>query len=158
MKHSATFLLLLALGGLAACESEPDTPPAGEPAFVREGTLDLLRPDSSVIATIDIEIAEDPQERQQGLMFRRDMSRQQGMLFLFEEPDTLSFWMQNTPLPLDIIFIDSAGRLLNVEAARPFDQTPVFSEGRAQYVLELRRGTAERLGLSDSTYIRWQRE
>ena len=102
-------------------------------------------------ATYTVEIADDPDEQRQGLMFRDTMPRDHGMLFIFDQERQRSFWMKNTRIPLDIIYFDAERRLVSVaENARPCRtrRCPGYpSEGPAQYVLELNAGEADRLGL-----------
>ena len=102
-----------------------------------------------------VEIADDPQERAQGLMHRRDLPRGQGMLFVYERPQPANFWMKDTLIPLDMLFFDARGILRHVHAgARPLDLTPVpgAAPGDPQpdrlLVLEIAGGEAARLGLT----------
>lgn len=93
-------------------------------------------------------IAADDRSRERGLMHVRVLPPDRGMLFLFEQPQPLAFWMKNTYLSLDLIFIDPVGRVLNVAAnARPHSLDPIRSEGDAIAVLELLGGTARSIGL-----------
>ncbi len=93
-------------------------------------------------------IAADDRSRERGLMFVREMPPDRGMLFLFEQPQPLAFWMKDTYLSLDLIFIDAAGRVLNVaERARPHSLAPIRSAGDAVAVLEVLAGTAHTIGL-----------
>jgi uncharacterized membrane protein (UPF0127 family) len=146
---------------LAACESERDRLPVIQTdiPFDREGTLDFLRPDGSTITTIAIEIAETDSARMRGLMQRRSLPERSGMLFLGDEVDTLSFWMANTPLPLDILFVGPDSEVVNIaRRTRPYSREYIRSTAPAQFVVEVRAGFADRLGLTDSTRIRWRRE
>jgi uncharacterized membrane protein (UPF0127 family) len=80
-------------------------------------------------------------EMQRGLMERRDLGREDGMIFIYERPRQLSFWMRNTPTPLDIGFFDAAGELKEVYPMYPFDETSVPSRsGEIQYALEMNQG------------------
>jgi uncharacterized membrane protein (UPF0127 family) len=93
-------------------------------------------------------IAADDRSRARGLMDVREMARERGMLFVFERPQPLAFWMKDTYLSLDLIFIDPTGRVLNVAAnARPRSLEPIRSEGDAIAVLEVLAGTARAIGL-----------
>jgi len=94
--------------------------------------------------TIDIEIANSPEEHAQGLMQRKSLPENSGMLFVFEEPHTLSFWMKDTYIPLDIIFIDENLNIINITK----NTTPLFegtysSEAPAKYVVEVNAGFSE---------------
>lgn len=105
-------------------------------------------------ARFSVEIADDPQERAQGLMFRESLPMSAGMLFIYEQPQELSFWMRNTLIPLDMIFIDSAGVVQHVHHnAIPHDLTPIPG-GRGIAVLEINGGLAARLGIGKGSEIR----
>ena len=95
-----------------------------------------------------VEIADDDAERTEGLMFRERLAGDHGMLFDFGQPQPAAFWMKNTLVPLDIIFIGADGRIRNVGAnAKPLDESPVPSAGPVRYVLELNAGKAAELGI-----------
>lgn len=103
-----------------------------------------------------VELAASAAEQQKGLMFRQAMGLDEGMLFPMHPPRQAYFWMRNTLIPLDIIFIGADGRVLNVAAnARPHDETPLPSAGRAAAVLELVGGRAAQLGIGPGTLVRW---
>jgi uncharacterized membrane protein (UPF0127 family) len=115
-----------------------------------------LRADGSVVATLAIEIALGDSARGRGLMDRRSLPARAGMLFLSEAPKQQSFWMKNTPMPLDIIFIDADSQVVNIaRRTRPLSQATITSDGPAQYVLEVRAGLADQLGLDEETRVRW---
>jgi len=93
-------------------------------------------------------IAADDESRERGLMYVHELPPDRGMLFIFERPHALAFWMKDTYLSLDLIFIDPAGRVLNVAAnAIPRSLEPIRSEGDAIAVLEVLGGTARTIGL-----------
>ena len=97
---------------------------------------------------LHVEIADDAGEREQGLMGRQSLLDHQGMLFLFPTETPLNFWMKNTPLFLDIIFIDRTGKIVTIHRkARPYDETLIPSRVPAQTVLEIEGGEAERLNI-----------
>lgn len=99
-------------------------------------------------ARFTVEVADDNQERAQGLMFREHLPTSSGMLFLYERPTSLSFWMRNTLIELDIIFIDETGTITHVhDRAQPLDETPITG-GRGLAVLEINGGLAKRLGIA----------
>lgn len=101
------------------------------------------------------EVARTPEEQARGLMYRKTMPRNVGMLFPFPEARRASFWMMNTYLPLDIIFISPQGRVLNVGEGVPLSEATVESIGLAGAVLELNRGEAARIGLKPGDRIAW---
>jgi uncharacterized protein len=94
-----------------------------------------------------IEVARTDQERERGLMFRAKLPPRQGMLFVFEKADMLTFWMQNTPEPLDIIFISEAGKIATIASGEANSSAQIPSSAMVQYVLEIARGEASRLGI-----------
>jgi len=90
---------------------------------------------------VRMQIAISEAEMARGLMERRDLGPEQGMLFVYREPAPQSFWMRDTPLPLDIGFFARSGELAEVYALYPFDETPVRSRGaRLQFALEMNQG------------------
>ena len=90
--------------------------------------------------TFNLELATTPAQRQRGLMFRDSLPQDGGTIFVFDEPEVLSFWMRNTRIPLDIAYIDSEGRILDILPLEPFNETPVPSSGLALYAIEVNRG------------------
>ncbi len=96
----------------------------------------------------NVELARTPQEIMQGLMFRNNMPADHGMLFMFAAEAPRNFWMQNTYIPLDILYIRESGIIHHIhENAVPLDETPIPSQGPVLSVLELNGGTAARLGI-----------
>jgi uncharacterized membrane protein (UPF0127 family) len=104
--------------------------------------------------SFSIEIADDPGERSRGLMFRQEMDENHGMLFVFEESQPVGFWMKNTPLPLDLLFIGADGRVRAIEKGEPFSEAPIAPGEPVQFVLELNAGTAAKTGIEDGDMIR----
>lgn len=102
-----------------------------------------------------VEIAETGEQQAMGMMFRKEMARDTGMLFPMDPPRRAGFYMRNTYVPLDIIFIGADGRVLNIGSGRPLDETVIPSEGLAKAVLELRAGEARRIGLRPGDRIDW---
>lgn len=91
--------------------------------------------------TVRLQVAVRLPEMQRGLMGRRELGADEGMLFVYTKPDRLSFWMRNTPLPLDIGYFDAAGELKEIYPLLPFDEAPVASRGdRLQFALEMNQG------------------
>ncbi|WP_224823575.1 DUF192 domain-containing protein [Cognatishimia sp. MH4019] len=102
-----------------------------------------------------IEVADEPEERGRGLMFVEEMPMMAGMLFVYERPQTASFWMRNTLIPLDMIFADISGTVQHVHAnAIPHDETPILGGDNIYAVLEVNGGMAERLGIVPGTVMR----
>jgi len=102
-----------------------------------------------------VEIAATPSARERGLMGRRSLAEHHGMLFVFPRPARVAFWMKNTPLPLDMIFISADGTIRRIyENARPFDLTPIPAGPDILLVLELAGGTARRTGIAEGDIVR----
>ena len=113
IRTPAPRLLLSALLVAAACNAAPKSSPAATPAT--EGPRVVL-PSGAVYK---VELARTPEETSQGLMFRESLAPRTGMLFLFKDADVRPFWMKNTMIPLDIIWLDAEGRVVYVSANTP---------------------------------------
>lgn len=95
-----------------------------------------------------VEIARTPAEWQKGLMHRQHLGEREGMLFVGEREQQQSFWMKNTTIPLDILFLDSQWKVVHIaENTTPLSEEPIPSQQPAAHVLELRGGTAQKFGL-----------
>lgn len=106
---------------------------------------------------IRVELARTEAERERGLMFRNHLDPDTGMLFLFPRPGPLTFWMKNTLIPLDMIFIDGARRIIGiVEEATPETETPRRVEGDSQFVLEIAGGLSKRLGVTSGSEVEFR--
>ncbi|MEP4198199.1 MAG: DUF192 domain-containing protein [Aliishimia sp.] len=100
-------------------------------------------------ARFTVEIADSAAERAQGLMHRESMAMSSGMLFMYERPQVLSFWMRNTLIELDMLFIDPQGIVRHIHnRAQPLDETPITGGAGLLSVLEINGGLAERLGIT----------
>lgn len=143
-RHAARLILALALalqGGGAGAACAPDQVE--------------LRGVSGTVQRFGVEVADDPDERAQGLMFRQKMPMAAGMLFVFPAPKQATFWMKNTPLALDMIFADAAGRVTRVhENARPLDETLIDGGPGVAFVLEINGGLAGPLGITPGAVMR----
>lgn len=147
MQNRVLFIIVSFLF-ITACKKEPKkvvSPIKIE--FKKEAELQLMRTDS-LIASFDIEIADNDFERQTGLMNRHIMEDSQGMLFIFDTEDFRYFYMKNTYIPLDLIYIDKDGKIVSFQLnAQPLDESSLPSNVPAKYVLEINAGLAEQLGL-----------
>lgn len=147
---SFKFIILLLAVTLAfqACGENPKSKEKVKTVdivFKKEGELSIFKKSvDTLITKINIEIAETPYETQTGLMYRKSMKINQGMLFIFPDERQHSFYMKNTEFPLDLIFLSSD---LNVasfqENAQAFDESPLPSQVPIQYVLEVNAGLAQ---------------
>ncbi|MCX6227500.1 MAG: DUF192 domain-containing protein, partial [Bacteroidia bacterium] len=114
---------------------------SSEPEFNKQGELTFLKTDSSAIVKIDIEIADDDAKRERGLMYRRQMELNRGMLFIFEDEDLRSFWMKNTYLPLDILYLDAQKKIVRIhENVATLNEMSIPSDFPAKYVIEVNAG------------------
>lgn len=112
------------------------------------------------VATVSVEVADNETERSQGLMFRESLCNSCGMLFMYDRAEKRAFWMKNTLIPLDMIFISAERRVLNIETAYPepnasdSELTRYRSDGEAKYILEVNAGFAEEKGIEKGTRVR----
>ncbi len=116
-----------------------------EITFTKEGELSLLKTENdSIVARLDIEIADDEYSTQTGLMYRHFMAENQGMLFVFNDSRPRSFYMKNTEIALDIIYFNSKKEIVSIQKnAKPFDETSLPSEDTSEYVLEVNAGLSD---------------
>jgi uncharacterized protein len=102
-----------------------------------------------------VEVADDASERAQGLMFRDALDPASGMLFVYNAPRRVQFWMKNTLIPLDMVFADATGTVTRVHAgAVPGDLTPIDGGKGVQFVLEINAGLADKLGIVPGSVMR----
>lgn len=126
---------------------------SSEPVFRKDGEL-IFYADDKAIKKINIEIAKTEATRTQGLMYRRSMPDSCGMLFIFEGMQPLSFWMKNTYIPLDIIFIDDQFKIVSIaKNTVPLSEKSIPSGKDAMYVVEVNAGFCDRYGISEGNKI-----
>ncbi len=141
-----TGFILLALTGVP-CGAAPRGP--GVVAFHEAG--------KEAACSFKVEIAVTPEEQERGLMFRNSLGDNAGMLFIFEKDEIRTFWMRNTYIPLDIIFISSGLRVVHVhDFARPRDETNINSRFGAKYVVEVNGGKAAACRIGPGTRVRFK--
>ena len=102
---------------------------------------------SAGMHNIRAELALTPEQRQKGLMYRRDLATHQGMLFVFEDATPQCFWMRNTPTPLTIAFVADDGSIVNLADMKPFDESSHCSARPVRYVLEMNQGWFAKRGI-----------
>lgn len=145
LPRGAAAALLLLLAALLS--------PAG-PAFALPQT-DLLVETASSQFRFEVEIADDPAERAQGLMFRETLADNAGMLFIYPEPQKVEFWMKNTPLSLDIVFVRQDGTIARIaERTTPFSEATIPSGEAIIAVLEVKGGLMRELGIAVGDRLR----
>ena len=125
-------LCIIAVMGLAGC-----------PARVERATLSVGRQE------LTVEVARTDAQRAHGLMGRRVLGAREGMIFVFERDEHLSFWMKNTPTALSIAFLSMEGRILQIENMEPFSEKVVRSRLSARYALEMRKDAFSDLGIRE---------
>ena len=125
-------------------------------SFVRQGDLTFTSPDGTVRSKIEIEIADTEPMRQRGLMYRQQLGEDQGMLFIFQTSEKQTFWMKNTPLSLDMVFVNSYHEIVSIsKETTPFAETIYASEGPAQYVVEVNAGYCDRHSVKVGDRVDW---
>ncbi|MDQ7797944.1 MAG: DUF192 domain-containing protein [Candidatus Edwardsbacteria bacterium] len=154
--HSKTVITILALALIAGCREKI------EKAYPRDKT-DQIQPERPGRIKLAVgqsvlwaEVADNPRSREQGLMFRKTMPGDEGMLFIFEYPQMQSFWMRNTFLPLDIAFISEQGVIINILTMKPLDEGPRYrSLAPALYVIEANAGWFGQNGVKAGDRVRF---
>jgi uncharacterized protein len=102
-----------------------------------------------------VEVARTAQQQERGLMFRRSLAADVGMIFPYDPPQEVAFWMKNTYVPLDMVFIGPERRIVRIATAKPLDLTAVPSGGPIAAVLEIRGGRAAELGIREGDSAEW---
>lgn len=155
-----TFFLLGILLLQTSCKEEPKKALETTPiTFTKEGELSIFKQKGdSLITSLAVEIAESEYETATGLMYRKSMEEKQGMLFIFPDVAMHSFYMKNTEIPLDLIFIDENLKIVSFQKeAKPFDETSLSSEVPIKYVLEINAGLVDQWDLVIGDRITYQR-
>jgi len=163
-RYLLSLMILTLVLGLSACKREPKSPETDQTAesaipgtiFRKDGELSILAPDGNLRGSFGIELANTERTITQGLMYRESMASNQAMLF---DPQGLSrnpFWMKNTYLPLDILFIDDERRIMHIaENTHPFSEETIQPGGIYRYVLEINAGLAHQLKLNIGDTLTW---
>jgi uncharacterized membrane protein (UPF0127 family) len=102
-----------------------------------------------------VEVAATPEEQETGLMFRKSLAPDRGMIFPYDPPQDVSFWMKNTLIPLDIVFIRADGTIARIDNAQPMDITPLPAGEPVAVVLEIAGGRAKQLGIKEGDRVSW---
>ena len=131
---------------LLALAQEPAPEAPAPEASAPEATLTILNSAGESVE-VPVEVADTADEQQTGLMGRTALAEDAGMLFVFDGEQQRSFWMKDTLIPLSIAFMDSEGRIVDIQDMQPLDETPHLSAEPAQYALEVNQGFFETRGL-----------
>ncbi len=152
MKSLSRILSLgIIFGIIASCadEAKNTSIETDEIQFTKEGELFLLKAEDT-LQQLDIEFAETSYEQQTGLMYRKSMEANQGMLFVYSEEGMHSFYMKNTYIPLDLIFFGKDSSIVSFqENAKPLDETSLPSKVPAQFILEVNAGKVKQWNLAE---------
>ena len=141
--------LLLAFAGTFA-HAQPAASMAPQPQLdLERATLQAGR------QKISVQLARTPQQRQTGLMHRRSMPQQEGMLFVFDQPGVQCFWTKHTLLPLTAAFVDDDGTIVNLANMQPQTETPHCSAKPVRYVLEMNQGWFKRHKVTPGMQLKW---
>lgn len=149
--------------GIAACspqaaEQVPEPTTAAASAVHPVSGLEIIPvtiTTDSGTHVIQAEVAASIEAQMRGLMFRNEMGPDEGMLFPYEEPEMLSFWMRNTVLPLDLIFIDANRTVINIGNGIPYNEVSVAADREGIAVLELIAGRSAELGIEPGDSVEW---
>jgi len=134
--------LLAALFVATACQGQPRV---------------TIQPKEGRERSFQVEIADTPAKRELGLQYRRELGADQGMIFLFPNESQQTFWMKNTPIPLDMIFISHDRKIVGiVEQATPFNLDSRSVNGASQYVLEINGGLSRKYGFMKGDSVRFE--
>ena len=132
-----TFIALLPIACGGGCRNSSSTTASSLPTVsMKLGTK-----------TFTLEIANDSAEREKGLMRRDSIPEDHGMIFVFGDEQKLGFYMRNTRIPLDIVYVNAAGVIVSIKQMRPYDTTTVSSDAPAKWAIELNQGQAAAAGL-----------
>lgn len=151
------FALVACSSGGAETAAEA-TPATSESRHLESGlkVIPLTVTSGEKVHRFMVEVADTPQAQAKGMMFRTEMDADEGMIFPRDGTAQASFWMRNTYIPLDLIFVGVDGRISNIAAnAQPYSEDPILSDGVAAAVLELNGGRAEELGIVAGNKVEW---
>lgn len=131
-----------------------------EPQFKKEGMLEFVSKNKKdTIKKIDIEVADNDDERMQGLMYRKSMDDSKGMLFIFQKEEPQGFWMKNTVIPLDIMYVNSKKEIVKIfRYTTPFSEKDLPSGAPATYVVEVNGGFSDKYGVKEGDMISFQKQ
>jgi hypothetical protein len=128
-------------------------------AFTKQGELRFLDKNDNLLSVVNIEVADDDAKRTQGLMYRDSMPENGAMLFILTNEREQSFWMKNTIMPLDIIYVNAKKQIVTTQKnAVPYSEDSIPSNGPALYVVEVNAGFCDRHSIKPGDHIEWRRD
>ncbi|MEO8514335.1 MAG: DUF192 domain-containing protein [Ignavibacteria bacterium] len=166
IKQTGWILVLTASIMFTSCQKQPEdikidttnNKDAGKIQFKKQGEVYFQDSTKKLLKEIDVEVAETEETRHLGLMFRESMKEEQGMIFLFPNEEYQSFYMKNTVIPLDIIFINAKKQIVKIHKnAVPYSETSLPSLKPTKYVVEVNGGFTDKFGIKEGDYIDWRR-
>lgn len=133
--------------------------PVDKAKFIKEGKVIFFSKETKKeIIQIDVEIADNPDEIATGLMYRHCMPDKAGMLFIYEETQPLAFWMKNTYIPLDIIFVDENMQIVTIKKnTKPLSEKLILSNRDSMYVVEVNAGFCDKYGIKIGDYLAYEK-
>src|SRR3989304_6381194 len=133
--------------------------PIDKAKFIKEGKVIFFNKETKdKIIQIDVEIADNPEEITTGLMYRHFMPDKAGMLFIYEETQPLAFWMKNTYIPLDIIFVDENMQIVTIKKnAKPLSEKLILSNRDSMYVVEVNAGFCDKYFIKSGDYLSYDK-
>ena len=154
-------VLLAAACAPPGAAGEPSVVPAAQTAAATHPESGLALIEVTVVSgtqrhVFTTEVAASQEAQSRGMMFRTEMGDDEGMIFPSYVPQERSFWMKNTPLPLDLIFIGADNRILNIGKGEPYSVASIYSEGPSLAVFEIRGGLSEELGIKPGDLVEWE--
>ncbi|MGH6717852.1 MAG: DUF192 domain-containing protein [Alphaproteobacteria bacterium] len=150
LRYAGIVLTVLALGAAASFLTAEEN---GAVSFARDRLV--VQTAAGADHAFEVEVATTPEQRARGLMFRDDLGSGAGMLFVFEGVREVSFWMKDTRIPLDLLFIDAGGTIVRIAAeATPYSLAPIPSRAPVKAVLEIAGGRAAELGIAVGDRVR----
>ncbi|WKN43747.1 DUF192 domain-containing protein [Tunicatimonas pelagia] len=141
-----------------ASEQSSQSNTVEEPPFLEEGTLWFLSDNQQdTLQQITIEVADDQEQRAQGMMHRSAMDELQGMLFIHDRPEVQAYWMKNTKLPLDIIYVGENKEIVTIyQGVMPYSEKSIPSSSEALYVVEVNAGFTGRHKVEEGDFIAFE--
>ena len=144
------FIILIAVLGKAPLVMADEQPFCLKTHIVKPDkiTSPTMVSDADDLALLQLELAQTPAQREKGLMNRKDLAPCDGMAFLFPKTGIQKFWMKNTLIPLDILFVDDTGKIVAITTGKPLSEEPIGPDVPVATVIEIAVGQAEKLGIT----------